>query len=772
MRGYSDLKKILIILIFCIIASLFGVIDIHAASGISDFWVDASSVNAKSYGDDRLSSDMIRWWQHENGKYYIMMPNSANLSKLKVYYEANDVVKVNGKQLVNGAETDIFKNGGEFNLSCGGSTYRLVIQKASKIPSMFISTMTGSLDTIHEDKSNKGSGVMILVGPDGKTEYNGDLEYIKGRGNSTWFNFPKKPYNIKLAESTDLLGMGESKRWCLIANWVDKTHLNNKIAFDLGQEVGIPFTANTRHVDLYINNEYKGLYLLTERNNVGKNQVDITNLEKLTEEANKVSDLSAFRQMGDTGYKKDSYKYYDIPKNPADITGGYLLEFDLFGRYRDEPSGFVTARGQAVVIKSPEYATKEQVEYIRTFFQEMEDAIYSPDGCNSKGKHYTDYVDEESLAKIYILQEFSLNVDAGISSLFFYKESDKIGGGKLHACSPWDLDIAFGVPEGKRDGVDLQNPKVWWANRGVIRLPSGDIPNILNALYKHKGFVQTVTRIWHTEFMPAINKIVDSSSNHSTRFVNHIDVYREEILNSAVMNSIYWNDTPETPDMVKEHISSLSNFIKDRAKFLSDSWVTDIKDLEIVPIAPVVYKGEPVKPKVIIMDKGAVLKEGVEYTISCLNNNSIGYATAKITMKGFYTGSAEVNFSIVGEEKEKLVNAIHNAMSKNKNDFSQDSWDALQSKLATAKTICEKADAAQDEIDIAAKELNDAINALIAVNVDKTNLKNAINSANSKSAASGDVDTVAKYVIISLLVVISGGIIGGVRIYRKKKSMK
>ena len=131
-----------------------------------------------------------------------------------------------------------------------------------------------------------------------------------------------------------------------------------------------------------------------------------------------------------------------------------------------------------------------------------------------------------------------------------------------------------------------------------------------------------------------------------------------------------------------------------------------------------------------------------------------------------------MNFSIVGEEKEKLVNAIHNAMSKNKNDFSQDSWDALQSKLATAKTICEKADAAQDEIDIAAKELNDAINALIAVNVDKTNLKNAINSANSKSAASGSVDTVAKYVIISLLVVISGGIIGGVRIYRKKKSMK
>ena len=91
---------------------------------------------------------------------------------------------------------------------------------------------------------------------------------IKGRGNSLGLIL-ENLYNIKAYESTDLLAW-ENQRWCLIANWVDKTHLNNKIAFDLGQEVGIPFTANTRHVDLYINNEYKGLYLLTERIMLGK----------------------------------------------------------------------------------------------------------------------------------------------------------------------------------------------------------------------------------------------------------------------------------------------------------------------------------------------------------------------------------------------------------------------------------------------------------------------------------------------------------------------
>ena len=71
----------------------------------------------------------------------------------------------------------------------------------------------------------------------------------------------------------------------LIANWVDKTHMHNKL-YDIAQEVGIEFATNTRHVDLYINNEYQGLYVLTERNNVEENHVNITDLEELTEKAN------------------------------------------------------------------------------------------------------------------------------------------------------------------------------------------------------------------------------------------------------------------------------------------------------------------------------------------------------------------------------------------------------------------------------------------------------------------------------------------------------
>lgn len=731
-KRFNVVRIISMFLVVFIIASLFGTIKISAASGISDLWVDASSIVANSYTDGRKSTDIVRWWYNRNDeKYYLMMPNSATLSKLKVFYDASDVVKVNGKSIVSGQETDVFKSGGRYTLTCGSRTYNLVIQKPSKIPSMFISTKTGSLRTIHADKSNKEPGLMLLVGADGSTVYNDSLETIKGRGNATWLDYPKKPYNIKLDKSTNLLGMGKSKSWSLISNWVDDTHLHNKLAYDLAQEVGIDFSANSKHVDLYINNEYQGLYVLTERNNVEDNHVDITDLEKLTEKANNVTDLSTYKQKGTNSFSKNTYKYYDIPNNPSDITGGYLIEFELSGRYSSEPSGFVTTRGQAVVVKSPEFATKKQVEYIRAFFQEMEDAIYAPNGYNSKGKHYTEYVDEDSLIRMYLLQEFCMNLDASISSFFFYKDSDKVGDGKLHAAPPWDFDNAFGL-SGPRDGVNLWDPQEWWANAGRIHEDPSWTPHMLNAVYKHDEFVQKAIRIWHTDFVPAINKMIYPTNNNPTKIVDHIEVYRDLIRDSAVMNNIFWYNSWNTIDA---RVSSLTGFMRTRATFLCENWITNINKLEVAPISPMLYTGSSITPKVVIKDMGVVLKEDKEYTVSYSNNKSIGTATVKITMKGYYSGSKKINFFIVESSKSSLVTAINAAESKVQKNYTTESWNALQSKLSAARSVITKTNASKNEIDKATSELNQAINALRSSSkLDKTILQGAINSANGKKA--------------------------------------
>lgn len=106
-----------------------------------------------------------------------------------------------------------------------------------------------------------------------------------------------------------------------------------------------------------------------------------------------------------------------------------------------------------MVLKSPEYATEAQAKYISGYWQELEDALYSETGYNSLGKHYTEYIDIVSWAKQYLIQEWTSNWDAGLTSNFFYKDVDS----KLFAGPLWDFDTAIGNSEG-RDGINLKDP--------------------------------------------------------------------------------------------------------------------------------------------------------------------------------------------------------------------------------------------------------------------------------------------------------------------------
>ena len=98
---------------------------------------------------------------------------------------------------------------------------------------------------------------------------------IRGRGNSTWEWYPKKPYRIKLDEKAEILGLAADKDWVLLANYRDPTHLMNTFVFEMGDRLGIPHPNHTRYVELTLNGDYKGLYQLTEQVEQGKNRVNI-----------------------------------------------------------------------------------------------------------------------------------------------------------------------------------------------------------------------------------------------------------------------------------------------------------------------------------------------------------------------------------------------------------------------------------------------------------------------------------------------------------------
>ena len=182
------------------------------------------------------------------------------------------------------------------------------------------------------DKSNKAKGSMVMQSADGTLVYDGALSQIKGRGNSTWLCV-KKPYQIKLDSKTDLLQTGDksnkAKTWVLLANYNDQSLIRNTIALDLGYEMGMEHSMENRAVDLYYDGEYRGSYLLTEKVQINKGRVDITDLEELNTAANKGTDIESLPVATATTANGATYTYCEGMKSPADYSGGYLLEMEI-----------------------------------------------------------------------------------------------------------------------------------------------------------------------------------------------------------------------------------------------------------------------------------------------------------------------------------------------------------------------------------------------------------------------------------------------------------
>jgi len=536
-------------------------------TGIINFYVQSAAPSDSSENTDAQAPYLVRWLEIDR-IHYLMIPNSADIHQLIIYFQASAPVFVGDVELISGAYTDLFANrsGESITLTSDGYSYEVVAMQSSEIATMFIQTESGHLEDIHEDQSHRETARILMICADGQTIlYDGEADRFNGRGNSTWQR-DKRPYNIRLAESTDLLGVGDAqhRHWALLADHFDPSRLRNTISHHLAQEVGLEAAIRVRPVDVYINNEYMGLYLLTERAARIDTVLTITDLEAKTERVN-LGRLSDFEHVGDMTFTPGARRYFAIPEDPADITGGYLLEWQLERRYNAQPSGFITDRSQAVVLRAPTHASRAQMDYISTFVQELEDAIYSPTGYNALGRHFTEYIDERSLAEMYVFHEFIMNVDAAATSFFFYKESDLVGNGLLRAAPPWDFDLTLGRI-GERDGVDLRNPELFFVNQGRISWNPDYTPHILTAAWQHESFRALSMEVWNEVFVPVVYGILDE--NVETNVLQTVHEYEAIIRASLKMEWVRWE--MEVPH--EQTIAFLVDFIERRINFLNEQW--------------------------------------------------------------------------------------------------------------------------------------------------------------------------------------------------------
>ena len=265
------------------------------------------------------------------------------------------------------------------------------LYQVTNLPTVSIHTLNNE---IPNDKVNQVVSQLTIISDNG-TNLLSEPGATRERGNASR-DFPKKPYRIKFDKKQNVLDApAKAKKWTLINNYGDKTLMRNLLAFELSRRMGLSYTPYGTAVDVLLNGEYKGCYQLCDQVEIDKNRVAIT---EMTPEDNQGSAL----------------------------TGGYLIEVDAYAN--QEKSWFNSNKGNPVTIKSPDEdeITANQKQYIRNFFNQMEN-------------NWAAYLDLNSFLRHFLVGELSGNTDT-YWSVFMYKQRDE---NLMHVGPVWDFDLAF-----------------------------------------------------------------------------------------------------------------------------------------------------------------------------------------------------------------------------------------------------------------------------------------------------------------------------------------
>ncbi|MDO5299005.1 MAG: CotH kinase family protein [Clostridia bacterium] len=508
-------------------------------------------------------------WEKSDGQLYLFLPAYMEGQMLEVRYEGTGSVCMGEMDIPSGSQTDAIQGGAELTLEDGET---IIVMQSRNLPAVHLTTASGSLDYIHEKKGNKESGSMTIVTAEGVVNYCQEIDTIKGHGNAT-FVYEKKSYQVKLEKKAPLLGMDEGKTYVLLANQHENSLLRNRLTFELAAAIGLRYTPECRSVDLYVNGEYRGNYLLCDKVKISSGCVDITDSEELIEAANAefIEEGGEPELYGSSKYAAGTYKGAAWPVEPEDITGGYLFELEYTQRYPDETSGVVTERGQAVVVKYPEEMSAAQGEYVNELLNRFERAIFAGDGVDAQsGMHYTEIADFDSLVRKYMIEEISKNYDANKSSQYFYKDSDSVDT-RIYAGPVWDYDSAWGnyAQEGKLETA---------APTGLNVAQKGFKYSWWPALYKQSDFAAQVRSVFDEELKPLLYGVIGEYALPAGSGLKSLDAYAQELSASAEMNFVRWRVLNHSSRAVKtgatyaENIEYLRDWIENRLEYLDKTW--------------------------------------------------------------------------------------------------------------------------------------------------------------------------------------------------------
>ena len=406
-------------------------------------------------GDD---TEILKPWYYEKrSRYHVFLPGYVDPNQAKLVTNYQTDLWIQGAQVKKNTVCGMFPFGEMLDIRYDrwGETWEgeVVFHQSGNVPTLYIDTASGSMDYIHEQKGNTESAKLRLYTPNGELDSKAQVRAISGRGNSTW-SLPKKPYSVELDQRVDLLGMGSAKKWILLANYYDYSNIGNKMSFDFAAGAGCAYTPQCQWVDLYLNGSYAGLYVLSERNEVDPQRVN-------------------------------------IPKENC-----FLISTTLQWRSENRSySSFTSDRGTFMRIQH----TGIPEQRVREIWNCVENAIYAPDGIDPiSGKHWQELIDLDSWAQQFLLWEVFADYDACTLSKFFYYDDDH---DKVFAGPVWDMDNILNIQ-------CWYTPNILAAQREYIW--NREDENMYYFLYQKAPFQQRVKELYRQVYRPLLEELTEN----------------------------------------------------------------------------------------------------------------------------------------------------------------------------------------------------------------------------------------------------------------------
>lgn len=445
----------------------------------------------------------------------VFLPAYADMARVTVSLRSGVALYLDGTPLADGMGCGDFPLGRTLVLSGEGlGSTPMVFLRSANVATLFVRTRSGSMDAVHGDKSLKEEAALTLYGADGSLDYQTlGVDKIRGHGQSSW-QLQKKSYNLYLDYSAGLLGMGAARKWIIIANLTDRSNLRNWMVYTVARTLGgyDGFAPDCRFVDVYLNGQYNGLYLLCEKVEIHPNRLNV---------------------------------------NPQ----SWLFDFDQVTRWKTLSNPFRFGKGIAVEIKKPADCTDEQKQALKARLTAFQDALLADDGVNPQtGMAWTDYIDLDSFARKYLVEEIFQNLDAGSCSQFYCWNADD---DRIYAGPCWDYDYILGNSK-------QRTPNCFLARR-EWKTPKIHTP-WFGALWRHEAFRDRVIELYRTEFRPALVALAETGLPGEAR-----------TLQAALdLNHIRWYDVPlDDPDSAK-YVARLLDYLEKRLAFLDSAWIDGV----------------------------------------------------------------------------------------------------------------------------------------------------------------------------------------------------